>query len=167
MSDEGSHAFDPRQERSRRNREGLLIAGHGLLMTSNFNTLRVETICEAANVTVGAFYRRFASKEVYFLALQSRVILDGLSRIAQFPEKWNAVTRPFDDKLPMYHDIAIGWMRENEGVLGAALQRLMNAPDAVTPFVQVRQMDSLFLEVVAQEYLLTQRKQTRKAVVAA
>jgi AcrR family transcriptional regulator len=84
--------------------------------------------------TVGAFYSRFESKEAYFNALIEVAARDGETRLSQMVR---------DQQLPdaslgklcrlLVHGI-IGWIRNHEGVLRAALQHDDTRPNKWTTF---------------------------------
>lgn len=111
-----------RQQRSRAMTAALLAAGADLLRSRSLDDLSIEALCAEVGATVGAFYRRFESKEVYFnalLELAARDAVAGLERMAH-----DEALRGAD--LPtlchaLVGDIA-GWMYRHEGVVRAALQ---------------------------------------------
>ena len=58
-----------RQKRSRETTAALLRAGEVMLRKHSLDELSIEALCAEVGATVGAFYSRFESKEVYFNAL--------------------------------------------------------------------------------------------------
>lgn len=111
-----------RQQRSRAMTAALLAAGADLLRSRSLDDLPIETLCAEVGATVGAFYRRFESKEVYFnalLELAARDAAAGLERMVHDDGLRRA------DLATLCHalvgDIA-GWMHRHEGVVRAALQ---------------------------------------------
>lgn len=79
-----------RQQRSLARREALLDAGLTLLATREFDDLTIGEIVAHAGCSVGGFYTRFVDKEIYFKALQVRVmddmVADARRRLAE--ERW-------------------------------------------------------------------------------
>jgi AcrR family transcriptional regulator len=123
-----------RQKRSRETSLALLQAGADLLRTRSLAELSIEALCGQVGATVGAFYSRFESKEAYFNALIELAARDGESRLSQMA--LNA--KPGDTSLAglcrlLVHGI-IGWIRNHEGVLRAALQHDDTRPNRWTTF---------------------------------
>lgn len=74
----------PKQLRGKRSADALLESGRLLLRTHTMEDLTIQQLCDKANLTTGAFYRRFVSKDAYFKALQAFAIQDaseGYSRL--------------------------------------------------------------------------------------
>ena len=122
-----------RQKRSRETTAALLQAGAELLRTYSLAELSIEALCRQVDVTVGAFYSRFESKDAYFNALMALAARDGERRVSEM-----AGAAPDDaDLATRCHQVVggvIGWMRAHEGVLRAALQHDDNRPDSWSPF---------------------------------
>lgn len=134
----GSRDFDlpgvapSRQKRSRETTLALLRAGADMLRTRSLGELSIEALCAEVDVTVGAFYSRFESKEAYFNALIALAARDGEQRLGE-------IRRPspdadLDKLCGIVVDGVIAWMRDHEGVLRAALQHGDTRPDKWTPF---------------------------------
>jgi AcrR family transcriptional regulator len=112
-----------RQKRSRETTAALLRTGAEMLRHRSLDELSIEALCAAVGATVGAFYSRFDSKEVYFSALLELAARDaaaGLARLSADRELRRA-------KLPALCEALVrqiaGWMRLHEGVVRAALQQ--------------------------------------------
>lgn len=123
-----------RQKRSRETTAALLQAGAAMLRTRSLAELSIEALCTEVGATVGAFYSRFDSKEAYFNALIELAARDGASRLSRMTEN----ERPVGGSLAalchlLVHGL-IGWAREHEGVLRAALQHDDTRPSRWTPF---------------------------------
>src|SRR5229473_3517575 len=107
-----------RQKRSRETTAALLQAGADMLRTRSLAELSIEALCTKVGATVGAFYSRFE--------LAARDCNAMLSRMAQ-----NQQLK--DTSLPnlcrLLVSAIIGWMRDHEGVLRAALQHDDTRPD--------------------------------------
>jgi len=126
-----------RQKRSRETTLALLRAGAEMLRTRSLAELSIEALCTQVGATVGAFYSRFESKESYFNALMALATRDGEQRLAGIRPP---SPDPGLDRL--CHIIVsgiIGWMRNHEGVLRAALQHDDTRPDKWTPFKALAQ----------------------------
>jgi AcrR family transcriptional regulator len=121
-----------RQKRSRETTLALLRAGADMLRTRSLAELSIEALCAEVGATVGAFYSRFESKEVYFNALMALAARDGEQRLGE-------IRRPspetgLDQLCQIIVSGIIAWMRNHEGVLRAALQHDDTRPDTWSPF---------------------------------
>lgn len=121
-----------RQKRSRETTLALLQAGAEMLRTRSLGELSIEALCARVGVTVGAFYSRFESKEAYFNALMALAARDGERRLAEMrgPAKDVGLGK-------LCHVIVagiVGWIRQHEGVMRAALQHDDTRPDKWNTF---------------------------------
>jgi AcrR family transcriptional regulator len=124
-----------RQKRSRETTLALLKAGAEMLRTHSLPELSIEVLCREVGATVGAFYSRFDSKEVYFNVLIELAAREGGRGLSQIPS--NAKLKDID--LARLCDTLVSgmtaWMRNHEGVLRAALQHGdTRKPGTWTPF---------------------------------
>ncbi len=80
----------PRQARSRRTYERLLDALDQRLKAHEWRAITVEGIVETAEVAVGTFYKRFASKDELLVPLIERTEQRLSARLAELqqPERW-------------------------------------------------------------------------------
>ena len=85
--------------------------------------------------TVGAFYSRFESKEAYFNALMALAARDGERRLSAMTGE-HAVDgrRSLAELCRLLVGGIIGWIRNHEGVLRAALQHDDTRPDRWNTF---------------------------------
>jgi AcrR family transcriptional regulator len=121
----------PRNARGMRTTVQLLDAGQNLLRSRFLDEVSIQDICASANVTTGAFYKRFESKDVYFKALQTLLIAKmrdiTAKRMAEFDSRvW--------DLREAVEAIARGmriWVCENEGVLRASLVERASTHDPI------------------------------------
>jgi AcrR family transcriptional regulator len=111
-----------RQKRSRETTSALLKAGAEMLRTHSLAELSIEALCREVGATVGAFYSRFESKEAYFNVLIELAARDGGRTLTQIPS--TAKLKEIDLARLCFALVrgTIGWMRDHEGVLRAALQ---------------------------------------------
>ena len=109
----------------------MLHRGAGLLRTRSLAELSIEALCAEVGVTVGAFYSRFASKEAYFNALMALAARDGEARLADMRSPADA---SLDARCHAIVSGVVGWIRDHEGVLRAALQHDDTRPDKWTTF---------------------------------
>ncbi|MGO4711449.1 TetR/AcrR family transcriptional regulator [Bradyrhizobium sp. 2TAF24] len=125
-----------RQKRSRETTAALLRAGEDMLRRHSLDELSIEALCAAVDVTVGAFYSRFESKEVYFNALLELAARDSEANLGRIQDavlneaELDAVCRA------LVREIA-AWMRNHEGVVRAALQHGDTRPTRWTRFKEL------------------------------
>jgi AcrR family transcriptional regulator len=112
-----------RQKRSRETTVALLRAGAEMLRTYRLEDLSIEALCAEIDVTVGAFYSRFESKDAYFNALLSLTGQDGDLMRARMMQNRALAELPLDALCDALVEGIVNWMRNHEGVLRAALQR--------------------------------------------
>ncbi len=123
-----------RQKRSRETTAALLKAGAEMLRTRSLAELSIEALCSKVGATVGAFYSRFESKEAYFNALIELAARDGESRLSRMMENEPSAGGSLAELCRRLVHGLIGWTRQHEGVLRAALQHDDTRPSQWTTF---------------------------------
>src|SRR3954464_4619960 len=111
-----------RQKRSRETTLALLTAGAEMLRKRSLAELSIEALCRQVGATVGAFYSRFESKDAYFNALMALAARDGESRLSRMKEDNRLADVDLVELSRLLVRGTIGWIRNHEGVLRAALQ---------------------------------------------
>lgn len=112
-----------RQKRSRETTAALLRTGAEMLRTHRLEELSIEALCAEINVTVGAFYSRFESKDAYFNALLSLAARDGEAAQARMMQDEQFAELPLNVLCDVLMRNTVDWMRAHEGIMRAALQR--------------------------------------------
>src|SRR6266481_2168895 len=123
-----------RQKRSREMTLALLRAGADMLRTRSLAELSIEALCAKVGATVGAFYSRFESKEAYFNALIELAARDGARRLSAMTANAALKNVALAELCRVLVGGIIGWIRNHEGVLRAALQHDDTRPDRWTTF---------------------------------
>ena len=123
-----------RQQRSRETTAALLAAGAEMLRTHSLVELSIDALCRQVGATVGAFYSRFASKEAYFNALMALAARDGESRLSRMKQDQRLLQADLTGLSRLLVRGTIGWIRNHEGVLRAALQHDDTRPDRWNTF---------------------------------
>src|ERR1700686_635020 len=123
-----------RQKRSREMTAALLQAGADMLRTRSLAELSIEALCTNVGATVGAFYSRFESKEAYFNALIELAARDGERRLSAMTGNTALKEATLAELCRLLVNGIIGWIRNHEGVLRAALQHDDTRPDRWTTF---------------------------------
>jgi AcrR family transcriptional regulator len=118
-----------RQKRSREMTAALLKAGADMLRTRSLAELSIEALCAKVGATVGAFYSRFESKEAYFNALIELAARDGERRLSAMTGNSALKDTSLAGLCRLLVGGIIGWVRNHEGVLRAALQHGDTRPD--------------------------------------
>lgn len=89
--------------RRRRTRERLLDAAHEVFAEQGVHAATVETVCERAGFTRGAFYSNFSTKEELFFALMEREHALRLAALEQQVERLRprleAALEPLDEEV--------------------------------------------------------------------
>ncbi len=123
-----------RQKRSREMTAALLAAGADMLRTRSLAELSIEALCTKVGATVGAFYSRFESKEAYFNALIELAARDGARTLSAMTANAALKNTSLAEVCRVLVSGIIGWIRNHEGVLRAALQHDDTRPDRWTTF---------------------------------
>jgi AcrR family transcriptional regulator len=139
MQREASHLDFPgvvpsRQKRSREMTAALLKTGADMLRTRSLAELSIEALCGMVGATVGAFYSRFESKEAYFNALIELAARDGERRLSAMTENAQFKDASLAGLCRLLVTGILGWARNHEGVLRAALQHDDTRPDRWNTF---------------------------------
>ncbi|TLP68667.1 TetR/AcrR family transcriptional regulator [Pseudomonas nitroreducens] len=122
----------PRYAPGLRTTHAMLEAGRRLLRQMSLEQLTINDLCARAEVTTGAFYTRFESKEVFFNALQVLVqaeLRDTTAlRMGQFDARqWGL--REMIEQIARHLRL---WAYRHEGVLRASIiQRAREGDDPV------------------------------------
>lgn len=125
-----------RQKRSRETTAALLRAGEMMLRKYSLDELSIEALCAEVGATVGAFYSRFESKEVYFNALLELAARDSEVNLSQIQDG-PLVEADLDKLCTMMVSEIAQWMRNHEGVVRAALQHNDTHPARWTRFKEL------------------------------
>lgn len=127
----------PRYRSGQRSADALLEAGRSMLEEINYEALSINDLCSRANLTKGAFYRRFESKDAFFLALQ-RLALDDAARVQHVftlgMGGHHASSMTLADCLRRVVDDMRSWHLKHRGVIRASLQRRDHTSDGWQPF---------------------------------
>lgn len=123
-----------RQKRSREMTAALLQAGADMLRQRSLAELSIGALCGKVGATVGAFYSRFESKEAYFNTLMELAARDGERTLSQLTGNARLRDAGLAELCRLLVSGIIGWIRNHEGVLRAALQHDDTRPDRWNTF---------------------------------
>jgi AcrR family transcriptional regulator len=138
----------PRQARSQIGLEKMLVAGRELIEAAgNLDDLAITDIVERSGTSIGAFYRRFESKDTFFELVQHRVMEEGLEFVRDMVANaadWRSgdAGRIADAIVAMY----LQAFRRNRGLYHASLLRVAR-PQATWDVVKEANREALALIV--------------------
>ncbi len=163
---EGQAGFvAPRYRSGQRSADALLEAGRSLLTRISYEGLNVRELCKEANLTTGAFYRRFESKEAFFLALQ-RLAVDDADRVkAMLLSKLDSgVEEPVSlrEYANVVLDAMCSWFAQHQGVLRASIQHHERTSNDWQPFMELR--ESMFSDLSIRMAHLTELRARNNAL---
>jgi AcrR family transcriptional regulator len=117
MTDEftGRWALPAHQSRSRDQRDRLLRAGERVFAQKGFWQAHVTDIAEAAECSVGSFYRRFKDKEALFFALQGYMHERAHDNIQTFFDDPACLQAPFEE---IFEKLMRNTIRAVRGIAG-------------------------------------------------
>lgn len=154
----------PRYRSGQRSADALLEAGRELLAEISYEALTINELCGVADLTKGAFYRRFESKDAFFTALQ-RLALDDAARVkdalASEIEQRDGHPMKFADTALAVVDAMRLWHLRHCGVIRASLQRRDHTADGWRPFKEYAR--GFVDDVVARMTLLPELRRKKEA----
>jgi AcrR family transcriptional regulator len=155
----------PRYRSGQRSADALLEAGRTLLVDISYEALSINDLCSEANLTKGAFYRRFESKDAFFHALQ-RLALDDAQRVQQALVGAMAHTGGTPATLAVYAHQVVDEMRlwhlRHCGVIRASLQRRDHTSDGWQP---IKEFARGFVKDVAMQWVrLPELRRNKRAL---
>lgn len=121
----------PRNTRGMRTTQQLLHAGRRLLRRRFLDEVSIQEICASANVTTGAFYKRFEGKEAYFKALQTLLIAKLREATAKRMADLDSRTWDLQEVVNLLARNLRLWVCRNEGVLRASLVERASTHDPI------------------------------------
>ena len=100
----------------------------------NFEAVRIQEIARTAGASIGAFYGRFANKEVFFSAIQEIAVSDieaGMRALLAQPSVVQAGDSAFLLAIARFW---VGFYRTHRGLYVASFKHARTRPGAWTPF---------------------------------
>jgi len=158
----------PRQARSQIGLEKMLQAGRELIEASgNLDELSITDIVERSGTSIGAFYRRFDSKDMFFDVVLDRAMTEGRNRVrdavASGPEWRSGDARAVADAIVAMY---VHSFRRNRGLFHASLLRV-SRPRATWDVVKEANRDVLALIVPPLVAAIVKERGVQKADVDA
>ncbi|WP_321910027.1 helix-turn-helix domain-containing protein [Paraburkholderia sp. J11-2] len=155
----------PRYRSGQRSADALLEAGRVLLAEISYEALSINELCSQANLTKGAFYRRFESKDAFFHALQ-RLALDDAARVQRALtvelDRGGASTTTAAEYLRLVVDSVRVWHLRHRGMIRASLQRRDHTADGWQP---IKQFARGFVDEIAAHLIrLPELRRNKEAV---
>lgn len=121
-----SKIHPPRQQRSERSLEQMLLAGRAMLEErGNLDELSIGDLTRQAGTSVGAFYRRFENKEAFFAVVQTMVLEQAIDVVRQSlatdPVWRDGPPEAIGDRIV---ELYLRGFRRNQGIYHASLLRV-------------------------------------------
>lgn len=158
--------LSPRYRSGQRSADALLEAGRALLADISYEALSINDLCGQANLTKGAFYRRFDSKDAFFLALQ-RLALDDAARLKETllaqMDRQDGLRPSLDECARDVVDAIRMWHLRHRGVLRASIQRRDHTTGGWQPFKEYAR--GFVDDVAGRMTRLPELKRNRQALV--
>jgi len=137
--------LSPRYAKGQRTADALLESGRRLLRSRPLESMSIQDLCAQAEVTTGAFYGRFRSKEAFFTALQALAVQDIREATRQRIAELESGEWSLEDAVgTLARNIRL-WVLRHEGVLRATLLQHRGAAAGWAPF---RRMTHDFVEAL-------------------
>ena len=158
----------PRQARSQIGLEKMLRAGRELIEASgNLDDLSITDIVERSGTSIGAFYRRFDSKDMFFDVVLERAMTGGRDRVRDMlasESEWRSGdARVIADAIV---EMYVQSFRRNRGLFHASLLRV-SRPRATWDIVKEANRDVLALIVPLLVAAIVKERGVQKADVDA
>lgn len=122
-----------------------------MLAEISYEALSLDQLCAAAHLTKGAFYRRFESKDAFFLALQRLALNDAAAMEEDLASRLGEdahADHPLARSTRRVVDAMRRWHLRHCGVLRASVQRRDHTADGWRPFKDYARS---FVEHMAQQ----------------
>ena len=121
--DEIDGVLPANQARSRNARDRLLQAGERVFAKLGYDAAHVSDIAQAAECSVGSFYRRFRDKEAFFKALHQRFTARNIENATRFFEMPQWQEQPTGAMVRTLIANTAFIMKRNQGFFRALFQR--------------------------------------------
>ncbi len=135
------------QARSQATFNALIQAGRRVMGAKDFEAVRINEIARTAGASIGAFYGRFANKEVFFSAIQEITVSEieaGMRVLLAQPSVAQAGDSEFLFAIARFW---IGFYRTHRGLYVASFKHSRTRPGAWTPFKRLgRNLVSLVIK---------------------
>ncbi|WP_132584216.1 TetR/AcrR family transcriptional regulator [Paralcaligenes ureilyticus] len=157
------------QARSKATLLALLEAGRESLEEGTLEELKISEVASRAGTSVGAFYGRFENKEVFFYAIQEKI----LSELGvQLDEMFARLQKTQADAYQYINTLTTFWVsifRNNRGLYRAAFKHSSAVPGVWTPFKRLGYHGSellveTLLPALADQGVKSDEKQIRVAM---
>lgn len=138
------------QARSQATFSALIQAGRQVMGAKDFEAVRIKEIARTAGASIGAFYGRFANKEVFFSAIQEITVSDieaGMRTLLARPAMEQADDSEFLSAIARFW---VGFYCAHRGLYLASFKHSRTRPGAWTPFKRLgRNLASLVIVQLA------------------
>ena len=138
------------QARSQATFDALIQAGRKVMGAKDFEAVRVDEIVRTAGTSVGAFYGRFANKEVFFSAIQEITVSSIESAMGALLARPSVGQAGDDEFLTAIARFWVGFYSTHRGLYVASFKHSRTRPGAWTPFKRLgRNLGSMVIKELA------------------
>lgn len=135
------------QLRSQATFNALIRAGRQVMAAKDFEAVRVSEIARTAKASIGAFYGRFANKEVFFSAIQEITVSDIEAGMRTLLAQASVVQAGDSEFLFAITRFWVGFYRTHRGLYLASFKHSRTRHGAWTPFKRLgRNLVSLVIK---------------------
>lgn len=153
------------QARSQATFNALIQAGRRVMGAQDFEAVRISEIARTAGASVGAFYGRFANKEVFFSAIQEITVSDiesGMRALLDQPPVEQAGDSAFLVAIARFW---VGFYRTHRGLYVASFKHSRTRPGAWTPFKRLgRNLVSLVIKQLVPRLKQLERPRSEREI---
>lgn len=122
------------QGRSQATFNALIQAGRRVMAAKDFEAVSIKEIASTAGSSIGAFYGRFANKEVFFSAIQEITVSDIEAGMRALLAQRSVEKAGDSEFLFAIAHFWIGFYRTHRGLYVASFKHSRTRPGAWTPF---------------------------------
>lgn len=138
------------QVRSQATFDALIRAGRKVMDAKDIEAVRISEIVRTAGTSVGAFYGRFANKEVFFSAIQEITVSNIESDMRALLARSSVVQLGNSEFLFAIARFWVAFYRTHQGLYVASFKHSKTRPGAWTPFKRLgRNLVSLVIKQLA------------------
>jgi len=138
------------QARSQATFDALIHAGRRVMGAKDFEAVRIKEIARTAGASIGAFYGRFANKEVFFSAIQEITVADIETDMRALLTRPSTGLAGDSEFLFAVASFWVGFYRTHRGLYVASFKHSRTRPGAWTPFKRLgRNLVSLVIMQLA------------------
>lgn len=161
-------AYNPKQERALRTRMAILEAAQTCFAQNGFDATGVAEICQQADLSKGAFYHHFPSKQAVYLELLNQWLADfdkGMHSLRAQADDVPTVLRMLSTTFPSIFEVAEGQLPIMLDLWAKASRDPEIWQATIAPFEHYYQMITELIEEGIQENSLVETDARKTALI--